>query len=479
MAALHFPNRLASSPWLSAPLLALPAPQQALLLLALALALLLARLARLTARYEAREAALMRANLEALGAAARAARAGGAPPLTALVTGANSGIGLALCEQLAARGVRVALACRSPARGAAALARVRDAAAGTDGAALAHFVLELDVSDPASVLRAARALRAGGSNGVAHLDFLVLNAGIMAVASRRWSVIAHALCAGRLRYFMATSRAHAGGPSFLAAPVDEVGACGAPLHFATHVLGHLLLAEELLPLMGALDGSGSGDGGGGGGARVGRILWTNSSSSCVPPQAQAAQLLEPPARLGAPSGFQQMIASDAVPPVDLYGQAKYAQELVSAALARRVPQLSATICPGFVATDLTPPFFNFYLPLLRRVRVLVPFMVLTCERGCAPLVALMASPEPRSVPPEAKWALRCDSIAPAVAGAPPLPHDEQERMWARAQQWLRVWRASVDGGDGAGGGAMAKAAALVAAPATPRRRRASGAGARP
>jgi len=466
-----------SSPRILQALIALPASQQALLLLALALALLLARLARLTARYEAREAALMRANLEALGAAARAARAGGAPPLTALVTGANSGIGLALCEQLAARGVRVVLACRSPARGAAALARVRAAAAGTDGAELAHFVLELDVSDPASVLRAARALRSGGGNGVAHLDFLVLNAGIMAVASQRWSVVVHALCTGRLRYFMATSRAHAGGPSFLAAPVDEVGACGAPLHFATHVLGHLLLAEELQPIMGALEGVSDGDGGGGG-ARVGRILWTNSSSSCVPPQAHAAQLLEPPARLGTPSGFQQMIAAGAVSPIDLYGQAKYAQELVSAALARRVPQLSATICPGFVATDLTPPFFNVYLPLLRLVRVLVPFMVLTGERGCAPLVALMASPEPRRVPPEAKWALRCESIAPAVAGAPPLPRDEQERMWAHAQQWLRVWRASVDGGDGAGGGATDKAAAPVAAPATPRRRRASGAGAR-
>lgn len=43
---------------------------------------------------------------------------------TALITGANSGLGLTSAKALAARGARVLLACRSPERGRAALHQV-------------------------------------------------------------------------------------------------------------------------------------------------------------------------------------------------------------------------------------------------------------------------------------------------------------------------------------------------------------------
>jgi carbonyl reductase 1 len=89
-----------------------------------------------------------------------------------LVTGGNSGIGLALCKQLAARGCRVFMGTRSKERGAAALSSIADAL-GADVAARIEPI-QLDVADDASVQAAAASLRS--SNVV--LYALVNNAGI-------------------------------------------------------------------------------------------------------------------------------------------------------------------------------------------------------------------------------------------------------------------------------------------------------------
>jgi NAD(P)-dependent dehydrogenase (short-subunit alcohol dehydrogenase family) len=88
----------------------------------------------------------------------------------AVVTGANSGIGFVTARELARRGARVLLACRSEQRGAAALARLRAEVPG----ALAE-VRPLDLADLASVRSFA-----GGYN-VDRLDLLINNAGLMAV----------------------------------------------------------------------------------------------------------------------------------------------------------------------------------------------------------------------------------------------------------------------------------------------------------
>ena len=82
---------------------------------------------------------------------------------TAIVTGANSGIGLAAARHLAAHGARVVLAVRDPGRG-------EDAAATIDGE---REVRTLDLADLDSV----RAFAAGWEGPV---DLLVNNAGIMA-----------------------------------------------------------------------------------------------------------------------------------------------------------------------------------------------------------------------------------------------------------------------------------------------------------
>jgi NAD(P)-dependent dehydrogenase (short-subunit alcohol dehydrogenase family) len=80
--------------------------------------------------------------------------------LTAVVTGANKGLGLHIARQLAAAGVTVHIGSRDTERGRAAVAEIGDRAR----------LLVLDVIDDASVATAARA--------IGDLDILVNNAGI-------------------------------------------------------------------------------------------------------------------------------------------------------------------------------------------------------------------------------------------------------------------------------------------------------------
>ncbi len=88
---------------------------------------------------------------------------------TFLVTGANTGIGLATATDLARRGGRVYLACRSGQKGAAAVARIA-AATGSDEVRF----LPLDLADLASVRECARAFLALEEP----LHVLINNAGI-------------------------------------------------------------------------------------------------------------------------------------------------------------------------------------------------------------------------------------------------------------------------------------------------------------
>jgi len=86
----------------------------------------------------------------------------------AVVTGANRGIGLAVCAQLAARGLQVVLTSRDVARGQAA----RRVLAGQGHVVDYH---QLDVCDPASV----RVLAAYASRVHGGVDVLINNAGVL------------------------------------------------------------------------------------------------------------------------------------------------------------------------------------------------------------------------------------------------------------------------------------------------------------
>ncbi|WP_406381269.1 oxidoreductase [Streptomyces sp. NBC_01618] len=89
---------------------------------------------------------------------------------TALVTGANSGIGLVTARELARHGARVLLACRDESRGKEAASRIRTAVTGAD----VEFV-PLDLADLDSVRACA------AEHTPDRIDLLINNAGVMAL----------------------------------------------------------------------------------------------------------------------------------------------------------------------------------------------------------------------------------------------------------------------------------------------------------
>lgn len=95
---------------------------------------------------------------------------------TAVVTGANSGLGWQTARQLAAHGARVRLACRDRARGEDAVRRLHEL---LPGAELSLGLL--DLADLASVRAFVAELLATDDR----LDLLINNAGVMAIPQRR------------------------------------------------------------------------------------------------------------------------------------------------------------------------------------------------------------------------------------------------------------------------------------------------------
>lgn len=119
----------------------------------------------------------------------------------ALITGANSGLGLETARALLQRGATVLLACRSRARAEAARQALWTSGASVDA-------IDLDLSSLASVAAAAERIAAD----YGRLDLLINNAGVMA-------------------------------------PPRTLSSDGLELQFAVNHLGHHLLTCRLLPLM--------------------------------------------------------------------------------------------------------------------------------------------------------------------------------------------------------------------------------------
>ncbi|MEU6326949.1 oxidoreductase [Streptomyces sp. NPDC047049] len=95
---------------------------------------------------------------------------------SAVVTGANSGLGYATARELARHGARVLLACRNEARGMAALDRLR-----ADVPTAEAEFRPLDLADLSSVRDFAAALDDFDGD---RLDLLINNAGVMALPYR-------------------------------------------------------------------------------------------------------------------------------------------------------------------------------------------------------------------------------------------------------------------------------------------------------
>ncbi|HEX5401371.1 MAG TPA: oxidoreductase [Pseudonocardiaceae bacterium] len=99
---------------------------------------------------------------------------------TALITGANSGLGLRTAQVLAEKGARVLLACRSADRGADAVRAVTEAAHSSAVDSAVELIV-LDLADLSSVRGASEQVRALTGD---QLDILVNNAGVMMTPHR-------------------------------------------------------------------------------------------------------------------------------------------------------------------------------------------------------------------------------------------------------------------------------------------------------
>ena len=130
---------------------------------------------------------------------------------TALVTGANSGLGFWTTVELARAGARVLMGCRNPAKAEAALQRVRG-----EVPAAAVELVSLDLASLASVEAAA----ADVAGRVPSLDLLVNNAGVMALPrSTTADGFEMQLGTNHLGHFALTGRVL---PLLLAAPAPRV-----------------------------------------------------------------------------------------------------------------------------------------------------------------------------------------------------------------------------------------------------------------
>ena len=172
---------------------------------------------------------------------------------TAIVTGANSGIGWHTAKELATHGARVVLACRDVERGKQALERIRSARSDAD-----VEIAQLDLARIASV-------REFAERSSEPLDLLVNNAGVMAPPKPVTTVdgfelqfgtnhLGHFVLTGLLlgsllrtkqpRVVTVSSVAHFGGT----ADVIE-GNAGGPYHpqksYSNSKLANLLFALEL------------------------------------------------------------------------------------------------------------------------------------------------------------------------------------------------------------------------------------------
>ncbi|XP_004068242.1 3-keto-steroid reductase isoform X2 [Oryzias latipes] len=284
-----------------------------------------------------------------------------------LVTGANSGIGLALCERLlseAAEGLQLCLACRNMQRARAA----RQSLLASHPSAQVDL-LQLDTSSISSVINAAQEVKLKYER----LDYLYLNAGIM--PNPQFDV--KAFFRGLFSSGVTTMFATGGG---IITQRDGVTPDGLREVFATNLFGHFLLVRELEPVL----------------CRAGQtsqLIWTSSNNA-----HRSAFSLED---LQHQKGTQP------------YSSSKYASDLLSLALNihhNNQGLYSSVICPGFVMTNLTysilptlPAFlWTLLLPIFWLIRVFTNTFTLTPYSGAEALLWLFKQ-RPETLDPYAKY----------------------------------------------------------------------------
>ncbi|XP_012689612.1 3-keto-steroid reductase [Clupea harengus] len=280
-----------------------------------------------------------------------------------LVTGANSGIGLALCERLLTQDsqLQLCLACRNMHRAEAAQHALLTSHPEAEVA-----VLNLDVGNIHSVLRAAQDVKLRYNR----LDYIYLNAGIMPNPQLDFKAFFKGLFSSNVINMFATAEG-------ILTQKDNITSDGLQEVFATNLFGHFLLVRELEPLLCQPD-------------KASQVIWTSSSNA-----HRSAFSLE---------DLQHQKGTEP------YSSSKYASDLLSVALNRKHNQqgvYSSVICPGLVMTNLTygilPSFFwTLIMPIMWLIRIFTNTFTLTPYNGAEALFWLFMQ-KPESLDPLVKY----------------------------------------------------------------------------
>ncbi|XP_014674503.1 PREDICTED: 3-keto-steroid reductase-like [Priapulus caudatus] len=292
----------------------------------------------------------------------------------ALVTGANGGVGLALCERMLAENpkLKLILACRNLAR---AIAAKKVLTTGRPAASV--DIVLMDVSSVASVYRAAREI----SQAYDRLDYLFLNAGFMKVTHVDWQSFFGRLFTAQCVEMLATGKG-------LLVQDGQKTPEGLQAVFATNLFGHYVLLREVDALL----------------RRGARVVWTSSvnasSAEFDIADVQCARGAEP------------------------YASSKHAVDLTSVALSERWRDRgvhSHVTCPGLVLTNLTYGilprwFWTLIVPLLYLMRVFLPSNTIDPYHGSEAHV-WVANQRAESLDPALKYCSRVSVLGNAYTDA--------------------------------------------------------------
>ncbi|KAM4021872.1 3-keto-steroid reductase/17-beta-hydroxysteroid dehydrogenase 7 [Anomaloglossus baeobatrachus] len=280
-----------------------------------------------------------------------------------VVTGANSGIGLALCERLLSQDdqIRLCLACRNLSRAEVARSALLSSHPSADVG-----IVQVDVGNMKSVLKGAKILK----ERYKQIDYLYLNAGIMPNPQINHKAFVKGLFSRKAISMFATGEG-------LLTQEDSVTEDGLQEVFETNVFGHFIMIKELEPLLCHTD-------------NPSQLIWTSSSNA----RKSAFSLSDYQHRQGQES----------------YSSSKYATDLLSVALNRHYNKrglYSSVVCPGLVLTNLTygilPSFFwMLIMPIMWVVRMFTNSFTISPYNGAEALLWLL-SQKPESLDPLAKY----------------------------------------------------------------------------
>uniref|UniRef100_UPI0037E70FAE 3-keto-steroid reductase/17-beta-hydroxysteroid dehydrogenase 7 isoform X1 n=1 Tax=Semicossyphus pulcher TaxID=241346 RepID=UPI0037E70FAE len=284
-----------------------------------------------------------------------------------LVTGANSGIGLALCERLLSQdteGLQLCLACRNIQRAQAARSALL-----TSHPAAQVALLQMDTSSISSVMKAAQEIKLRYNR----LDYLYLNAGIMPNPQFDVKAFFKGLFSNKIITMFATGEG-------ILTQKDSITSDGLHEVFATNLFGHFLLIRELEPVLCHA-------------GLTSQLIWTSSSNAHR-----------------SAFNFEDIQHQRGTQP---YSSSKYASDLLSLALNTHYNKqglYSSVICPGFVMTNLTygilpsfPAFlWTLLMPVFWLIRMFTNTFTLTPYNGAEALFWLFKQ-KPESLDPQAKY----------------------------------------------------------------------------